>query len=188
MISNGDIMENANLEESVRALENAKELIHKNNYKKALKLLQISNRLHFTIETQNLINEVESKIILNDSQPNNRNTHGNNNANNNTSQSNNPSHNNSSTNYITQLFNSLINSILTFENKYIRKDAKIYIRSLFAVIVVLLIVKFGFQKPITFGLLPGDINYSSSTTYVSFPIVSCLLVSLLFNAINHTCF
>jgi hypothetical protein len=50
-------------------------------------------------------------------------------------------------------------------------------------IVVGLIVTFGGRLPIRLGQLPGDIRYRGRNTTVYFPVVTCLLLSVILSIV-----
>ena len=77
--------------------------------------------------------------------------------------------------------------LITLKNRYIAPIAKPYIMGMLPISLLLFIWKVLLRRNLTLGLLPGDLYYSStsgnSSIFISAPIVSCLLVSFLLNAI-----
>jgi hypothetical protein len=62
---------------------------------------------------------------------------------------------------------------------------KSYIRIMICVIIVLVIYKFFLRQEMGIFRLPGDISYSTENVQISFPIVSCLLLSFFMNAFGQ---
>lgn len=156
------------MEEAQRALMEAKELIDTKSFEKAQKLLKISIRLNASTEASRLLKDVENEMNCNHRKDST------------------PSFTQSGTQYerSSSWWTKVLSHVSAIEKKYISPDLRIYNRGLLCIIVGLIIVKYVFHKKIGFGGLPGDINISSQSVYFSFPIVSCMLVSFILNAVN----
>lgn len=159
-----------NEEEGKRALREAKQKLAANKINEGLKYLKISQRLHPSSETQELISRYS-------------NINNNNNNSQSSSQSSTSNYSNEIILIIKNQFNILLEKFLQLETKYINPSMKNYIRGLFLAIFILIIVKYGFKQKIGFGSLPGDISYHSSNVYFSSPIISSLLLSFVVNGL-----
>jgi hypothetical protein len=167
-----------NAEEGERALGEARRALANGNILEGLKYLKISQRLLPSNETLELIrrySQTPSQTQPPHSQPQTQ------------SQSNTsnpfPSQFQNLTQSLQEVTKKLSEIYLQFENKYISPSMRQFIRRLFLIVFMLIIVKYIFKQKIGLGQLPGDISYSSSSTFISAPFVSCLLVSFLFNGL-----
>jgi hypothetical protein len=52
-----------------------------------------------------------------------------------------------------------------------------------ALLVVGIVVTFGERLPVRFGRLPGDIIYRGKNTTFYFPIVTCIVLSIVLSAV-----
>jgi Protein of unknown function (DUF2905) len=77
--------------------------------------------------------------------------------------------------------------LINLENRYITPLARPYVRGMIPIALLLFVWKVVLRRKLTLGLLPGDVYYSStrgsSSVFISAPIVSCMLISFLLNAI-----
>mmetsp|Transcript_22543 Transcript_22543/g.32950 ORF Transcript_22543/g.32950 Transcript_22543/m.32950 type:complete len:173 (-) Transcript_22543:65-583(-) len=162
-----------NDDEASRAYTKALELKRQGDFKKALKLLEISQRLAPESGKQQIINEIKnmsfSQHSSNSSSPDN-------------CEGFNGTPASSTLTTIQRVFESIRNQVIDMENRYIAPSMRQYIRIMFCIICVLVVYKFIFKQKIAFGSLPGDIYYSTPNTYVSAPIASSLLISFFLNA------
>ena len=176
-----------NKEEGERALSEAYKRISSNNIHEALKYLKISHRLFPTPQTEALIARYSNTSSTSSTSHSSHTSSSSNFPSSTTSTSTSSSHF-SSTNsssfsssqflsspYLRNLrdqLNILIDKFLFLESKYVLPSMRNYIRGLFLLIFILFIIKFVFRRKIGFGLLPGDISYSTSNTYFYFPVIS----------------
>jgi hypothetical protein len=166
-----------NAEEGERALCEARRALGNGNISEGLKYLKISQRLLPSNETLRLIQQYSQPPQPQSQQFQSQSTSI-----------------NSSNLFSSQILQNLTQSLqqitknlseiyLEFERKYISPSMRQFIRGLFLIIFALAIIKYIFKQKIGFGQLPGDISYNSSSTFISAPFVSCLLLSFLGNGL-----
>lgn len=167
----------SNAEEAERAKSEGRRLMNSGNFQRAMKMFEISQRLHPNPDTIQLLHSAKAAWIRGrgasfDTQSRPGTTSSTNSTN--------------LLDNISQLTYSYLRPIiqpaLDVENRYISAPYRPYLRWIVVIIVLLLGCKIILQRKLILFALPGDINYSSSNVIVHAPIVSCLLISFLFNA------
>ena len=158
-----------NHEEAIRAREEGKQKFAEGDYQKAVKLFQISIRLHPNADTSQLLHSAQAALVRISSNQSNS-------APNSSSQWYNP---------VVENFCRYLEPLLQLESRLISPDFKPYVRGMILVIFMLSCYKLLVKHRLSLFDLPGDFNYSSPNVIVHAPIVSCLLISFLANAVNR---
>ena len=157
-----------NSDEAIRARSRAEVYRSQGDLQRALKFYEISNRLEPSTETRNIITIIKDEIRRSD----------------NTS-ANTPHISQNEENVLLVQLRKYLEMILALESKYITPSLKIYIRGIILVIVVLVLYKYVLGQKLGIFNLPGDISYSTGNVYVSFPVVSCVLISFFLTALGQ---
>jgi hypothetical protein len=153
-----------NCDEAQRAQTKAADYRARGELRRALKFYEISERLLPSPDVREIITLLKAEI--------NSNSSGNSAHNSRTQASDGP-------------VQQICNIFLDLEDKYIAPSMKSYIRIMICVIIVLVIYKFFLRQEMGIFRLPGDISYSTENVQISFPIVSCLLLSFFMNAFGQ---
>lgn len=149
-----------NFEESLRAKAKAAECRARGELHRSLKLYEISERLSPSQDVRNIISSIKQEIG---------------------SSSRGTVHDELNNGLARQLYKYFID----LEDKYIAPAMKNYIRTMILVIIALVAYKYLLKQEMSMFHLPGDISYSTQNVQVSFPIVSCLLLSFFMNALGQ---
>mmetsp|Transcript_9817 Transcript_9817/g.9915 ORF Transcript_9817/g.9915 Transcript_9817/m.9915 type:complete len:174 (-) Transcript_9817:100-621(-) len=169
---------NPNADEAQKAFETAELMIRQHNFVRAIKLLEISQRLRPSQVTLALLNDTKSRLT-----PRAENTNAGNVGNGSEGIS-------LSANAQFSISSSVLSPIFKYINdlecRYIIPSIRPYLRTIVIIFVTLLVYKILFKKDISFGVLPGDFHYASKNIHIHAPIVSCLLFSFLVNALMRT--
>eukprot|EP01041_Mallomonas_annulata_P012727 gene12727-26811_t len=153
----------ANADEARHAFEKAQQFLLEGRTVRAVKMLEISQRLHPTVEASELLRSARNRIQPDESLPDN------------------PTRGRGFTpiNIITRS----IAHLKELESRYILPEMRSSIRMIIAIFLGLACWKIFFRKNFSFGALPGDFNYTSTNLQVHAPLVSCFLISFMFNAL-----
>jgi hypothetical protein len=183
-----------NIEEATRAKDEGKKQMEKGNFLKAVKMFEISIRLHQNPDTSQLLSTSKAAIALQNRQSSQSTSTPRASVPAAASSSNTsaPTHtlhqspNMSTLESICLLRDTIIAKWISIENHHlhmISAEMRPYIRGILAIIWALVLWKFVIGGKLSLGRLPGDISYQSSTISIHAPIVSCLIVSFILNAI-----
>jgi hypothetical protein len=158
-----------NYEEAIRAKDEGKKKFAERDYRKAIKLFQISIRLHPNPDTSQLLHSAQAALAR-------------------TSENTNSVYPNSSDHWFTYTCRTVhlyLEPLRRLENRWISAQLRPYLRGIIIVIIIISCYKIVFKKKLALYALPGDFSYSSPNMTLHAPIVSCLLISFLANAVNR---
>jgi hypothetical protein len=191
VISNQYSMVNSeNIDEAERAKEEGRRRMQAGDFTKAVKFFEISLRLNDNPDTKQLLGSAKAAIAR---------MRGPNNGRDSSSAVSGGSGGAGLRIYTERFFRwleglgrmvadtSVGRQLILLESSYITPLARPYVRGMIPIALLLFVWKVVLRRKLTLGLLPGDVYYSStsgsSSVFISAPIVSCMLVSFLLNAV-----